>query len=184
ATSSIRSRRTRATSSTSRRRSSSDVSAQRAAASRARATIALSSAGSVACTEPTTSSVAGFSERSSPSATSFAGADMPRLSLDQSRAPVEIDQLSRDPGAEVVLAHVRANRFEPRASLLDRELERDMDRLRLPRDVERVHGERPFAQLLVHPRVLGEDQHAVALVHERRLLRDEVEAVVDRVHEK
>ena len=32
--------------------------------------------------------------------------------------------------------------------------------------------------------VLGQDEHAVALVHERRLLRDEVESVEDRVHEQ
>ena len=34
------------------------------------------------------------------------------------------------------------------------------------------------------PGVLREDEHAVALVHERRLLRDEVEPVVDRVDEQ
>ena len=44
--------------------------------------------------------------------------------------------------------------------------------------------DRPLAELLVRARVLGEDEHAVALVDERRLLRDEVEPVEDRVHEQ
>src|ERR671934_381096 len=116
---------------------------------------------------------------------STADADMtPILALDQSRAPVQVDELGRDPGAEVVLADVGANRLQPRVPLLRGELQRGVDRLRLARDVERVHRERPLAELLVHTRVLGEDEHAVALVHERRLLGDEVEAVVDRVHEQ
>ena len=33
-------------------------------------------------------------------------------------------------------------------------------------------------------RVLGQDQHAVAVVHERRLLRDQVHPVEDRIHEQ
>ena len=40
------------------------------------------------------------------------------------------------------------------------------------------------AELLVRAGVLGEDEHAVARVDERRLLRDEVQAVEDRVHEQ
>src|SRR5437588_10330146 len=74
--------------------------------------------------------------------------------------------------------------LEARAPLLRRELEGGMDSLRLPGDVERVHRERPLAELLVHTRVLGEDQHTVALVDERRLLRDQVEPVEDRVYEQ
>ena len=59
-----------------------------------------------------------------------------------------------------------------------------MDRLGLPRDVERVDRDRPVAELLAGAGVLGEDDHAVALVDERRLLRDEVQPVGDRVHEQ
>src|SRR5919108_154968 len=128
----------------------------------------------------------GFSERSSPLSTSCSGAAIarPSLSLEQSGAAIEIDELSRDPGAEIVLADVRPDALDPLAPLGSRKVERGVDRLRLPRDVERVHGQRPLAELLVHPRVLRQDQHAVALVHERGLLRDEVETVVDRVHEQ
>ena len=59
-----------------------------------------------------------------------------------------------------------------------------MDRLGLAGDVERVDGQRPLAELVVRAGVLGEDEHAVARVHERRLLGDEVHAVEDRVHEQ
>ncbi len=44
--------------------------------------------------------------------------------------------------------------------------------------------ERPRAELLVRAGILREDQDAVALVHERPFFGDEVEAVVDRVHEQ
>src|SRR5919108_457179 len=181
-----RSSRTRAASTPSRRRASSVHSAHRACASAARATTFSTAPGSVTGTEPTTSSVAGFSERSSPLSTSCSGAAIarPSLSLEQSGAAIEIDELSRDPGAEIVLADVRPDALDPLAPLGSRKVERGVDRLRLPRDVERVHGQRPLAELLVHPRVLRQDQHAVALVHERGLLRDEVETVVDRVHEQ
>ena len=39
-------------------------------------------------------------------------------------------------------------------------------------------------ELLVRAGVLGEDEHAVAVVHERRLLRDEIEPVEDGVDEQ
>ena len=59
-----------------------------------------------------------------------------------------------------------------------------MNRVGLPGDVERVDRQRPVAELLVRSGVLRQDQHAVALVHERRLLGDEVQPVEDRVHEE
>src|SRR6266508_1223825 len=65
-----------------------------------------------------------------------------------------------------------------------RRLARATARLGLGLDVERVDRKRPCPELFVGARVLREDEDAVPLVHERRLLRDEIEPVEDRVHEK
>ena len=70
------------------------------------------------------------------------------------------------------------------AALLGRQLEGREQRVGGPLHVERVDAERPGAELLVGAGVLGEDDHAVALVHQRSLLRHEVHAVCERVHEQ
>ena len=59
-----------------------------------------------------------------------------------------------------------------------------MDRVGLLLDVERVHRQRELPELLVRAGVLGQQAHAVALVHERALLRDQVHAVEHRVHDQ
>ena len=64
------------------------------------------------------------------------------------------------------------------------ELEREVDRAGLARDVERVDAEREVAELVVRAGVLGQHEHPVARVDERRLLRDEVQPVEDGVHEQ
>ena len=69
-------------------------------------------------------------------------------------------------------------------AVVGRHGQRLVDRLRLPVDVERIDGQRPFGELFGGARVLGEDEHAVSPVQQRRLLRDEVETVEDRVHEQ
>jgi len=59
-----------------------------------------------------------------------------------------------------------------------------VDRIRLCADIERVDHHRPLAELLGDARVLRENQRTVALVHQRCLLRDEIETVEDGVHEQ
>ena len=85
---------------------------------------------------------------------------------------------------EVVLAHAGADRLDPPPPLARLHRQRGVDRLRLTGDVERIDRERPFAERFVRAGVLGEDQHAVAAVHERRLLRDEIQPVEDGVDEQ
>ena len=64
------------------------------------------------------------------------------------------------------------------------ERERGLERIRLAGDVERIDRQRPGPELLVRAGVLGQDEHAVPRVDERRLLGDEVEPVEDGVHEQ
>src|SRR6266511_102864 len=97
---------------------------------------------------------------------------------------VERGQLGLDPGAEVVLPHVCADRLDPRAPLLRRHLETLVNRFCLTGKVERINGQRPLSELGVSACVLGEDEHPVAFVYERTLLGDEIQAVVDRIHEQ
>ena len=59
-----------------------------------------------------------------------------------------------------------------------------MDRVGQLLDVERVHRQRILAQLLVRPRVLREDRHALAFVDDRSLLGHQVHAVEHRVHQQ
>ena len=86
--------------------------------------------------------------------------------------------------ADVVLAHVGADRLQPRAPLDRPHRQRTRGSPRPGRRrrtglTDSAHS--PSSG--VRAGVLGQDQHAVALVHERRLLGDEVHAVEDRVHE-
>src|SRR4051812_38983746 len=62
---------------------------------------------------------------------------------------VEILELRLDPRLEVVLADVGADRLDAVPPLLGRELERDVQRLRLACHIERVDADRPLADLLV-----------------------------------
>src|SRR4051794_21925914 len=102
------------------------------------------------------------------------------LSLRDARdAAVEVGELPLDPGRDVVLAHVSTDGLEALPPLRLRHRKCAAQRLRLVGDVERVHAHDPLAELLVRPGVLGQDHHAVALVHERRLLGHEVHAVED-----
>ena len=130
-------------------------------------------------TEPTGSSVAGSTD-----CQRSCGRDRHDLHRRPRRPAVEVVELGADPGGQVVFAHVGADRLDPRAALVARHLERLVNRLRLLRHVERVHRQRPAAQLLVRAGVLGQDEHAVPLVHERRFLRDQIQPVEDRVHEQ
>src|SRR5580765_1158625 len=79
------------------------------------------------------------------------------------RDRVEVGQLGREPALDVVLAHVRADRFDAGAAVRRGQLERGVDRLRLPDDVEWVDDEAPLGELIVGARVLGEQEHTVAL---------------------
>src|SRR5215211_8251663 len=94
---------------------------------------------------------------------------------------VEVTKLAVDPLVDVVLAQMRPDRVEAPAPLVGAHRERLVKRLRLSGDVEGVYGHRPIPKLLVDTGVLREDEHAVAGVDKRRLLRDEVHAVEDRV---
>src|SRR3954463_2127776 len=98
--------------------------------------------------------------------------------------PIEIRELRGEPGSEVVAADRRADLLEASSPLARLHRQRFVDRLRLAVDVERIDGHGPLAEILVGAGVLRQDQHAVAAVDERRLLRDEVEAVEDRVDEQ
>src|SRR5690349_7367304 len=65
------------------------------------------------------------------------------------RNPVEVGELGAQPRLDVVLADVRADRLGAPAPLVRGQLERRVNRLRLPDQVERAHAEHPLAQLLV-----------------------------------
>src|SRR5918999_2851835 len=97
---------------------------------------------------------------------------------------VEIVQLTVDPLPDAVCAHVGADALVTPPAFTRRHHERVVQGLRLLGDVEGVHRYRPLAELLMGTRVLGQNENAVALVHERRLLRDEVHTVENRVHEQ
>src|SRR3954452_9091075 len=97
---------------------------------------------------------------------------------------VEVGELRVDPGGDVVLSYLAPDRREPPLPLVLAHGQRLVDRPCLAGEVEWVHGQRPFTQLVVGARVLGEDEDTVPGVHERRLLGDEVHAVEDRVHEQ
>src|SRR5690348_5299270 len=60
---------------------------------------------------------------------------------------IERRQLQVEPVVHVVAAHVCPNRLEPSLPLRGLERERLVDRLSLTVDVERVHCERPVAEL-------------------------------------
>ena len=83
-----------------------------------------------------------------------------------------------------MVVHMRADRPEPPSALVRSHRQRLVQRFRLAGDVERVHAHDPVSELLVRPGVLREHDHTVALVHQRRFLRDEVQPVEDRVHEQ
>ena len=83
-----------------------------------------------------------------------------------------------------MLAHAGTNPFEPRAPLVGRQRDRPSERVGLVVDVERLHAERPRAELREGPCLSREDEHAVPIVHERRLLRDEVQPVHHRIDEE
>src|SRR5436189_1760612 len=88
------------------------------------------------------------------------------------RRPLQVVQLRLDPRRDVVRADVVTDAGQPRAPLVAGHRERTMKRLCLAFHIERVDGECPLSELLVRARVLGEDEHAVAIVDERRLFRD------------
>src|SRR3954463_16214221 len=87
---------------------------------------------------------------------------------------VEVGELGFDPRADVVLGHLRLDRIAPSPPFLGGHRQRRVERLRLAGEVEGVHRERPLAELVVGAGVLGEDEDAPALVHERRFLGDEI----------
>src|SRR5581483_11529337 len=97
---------------------------------------------------------------------------------------VEVGQLRVDPLADVMTPDVDADRLGPAAPLLRLERQRLVERVRLAGDVGRVDAERPRGELLVDAGVPGEDEDAVPLVEEESLLRDEIQAVEDRVDEQ
>src|SRR6478735_6850403 len=53
------------------------------------------------------------------------------------------------PPVQVVLAHMSANRLEPRLPLTRFHRQGTLDRLGLTLDVERIHGQRPLTELCV-----------------------------------
>src|SRR3712207_7965695 len=76
-------------------------------------------------------------------------------------------------------------RRPPRSTLFPyTTLFRSVDGVGLLVEVEGVDGEGVLAQLLVGARVLGEDQDAVLLVDDHRLLGYEVHSVAHGVHEQ
>src|SRR5215204_2495635 len=97
---------------------------------------------------------------------------------------VEVGELSIDPGSDVVLSDIGPDRVEPAPSLVLAHRQRLVERPRLAREVEWVHGERPLAELVVDAGVFRKNEDTVTHVHERRLLRDEVHPVEDGVHEQ
>src|SRR5262245_39535019 len=101
-----------------------------------------------------------------------------------SGVPVEVRYLVTAPRLDVVLTDVLRDRVAPAAALLGGHRQPLVERLRLTVDVERIDRKRPFAEALVRAGVLRQDDHAAPVVDERRLLRNEVHAVEDRVHEQ
>ena len=97
---------------------------------------------------------------------------------------LEVVELLGGPGVDRVLAHAGADPLEPAPARVDAERDRLVDRLRLRGQVERVHADDEVLELLVRAGRLREDDDAVPLVHERRLLRHEVQAVGDGVDEQ
>ena len=61
---------------------------------------------------------------------------------------VEVGQLRRDPGPEIVLADVGPDRLPPRAPLVLAERERELERVGDRRDVEGIDRNDPVLQLL------------------------------------
>src|SRR4051794_24927660 len=96
---------------------------------------------------------------------------------------VEIVELLVRPAADVVAPHVVRERRVAAAALVLRHRHGLVEALCHAFDVERVDADRPVAEALVGTRVLGQDDGAVALVHEGRLFGDQVHAVEDRVDE-
>src|SRR5581483_742954 len=155
-------------------------SRSRRAVSGAMRTLARATARRRDCGLPPTSTI-----RTSPDAsTCERSATSGTLARSRRRHPVEVGEDRLDPVPEVVLTHMRAEPIEAASPFSGRHLERLVDRLGLAGDVERIHRQRPLAELLVRARVLGQHQHPVALVDERRLLRDQVHPVEDGVHEQ
>src|SRR6266545_1095719 len=90
----------------------------------------------------------------------------PRLALG-----LDVAELVVDPVAGVARGHDLLEALRTPAALLPRHGEGAIHRVRLLLDVERVDRQRVLAELLVSTRVLRQQADAVALVHERALLR-------------
>src|SRR5204862_8168303 len=95
-----------------------------------------------------------------------------------------VAQLVVDPVARIALADDPLEPLGAPRALLGGHRQGAEDRVRLLLHVERIHRQRELAELLVRARVLRQQRHPVALVHERALLRHEVHAVEHRVHDQ
>ena len=130
-----------------------------------------------AWTEPTSSSVAGLTTRSSPeAATAMAEGYAAALGRSDSRPAIQRERSFSRTWARIPSPRRRRSRRLHR--------ERLVQRLRLAPHVEGVHADRPLPELLVGACVLGEDEHPVPPVDERAFLRDEVQPVGHGVDEE
>src|SRR5437763_1566488 len=82
------------------------------------------------------------------------------LPWSRGRDAVQVREDRADPVLEVVLADVPPQALQALAPLRERQLERLVNRPGLAGHVERVHRQRPLAELLVRTRVLRQDQDA------------------------
>src|SRR4051794_1537529 len=116
------------------------------------------------CTAPVSSTCDSSLIESPPRCRLATGARAPPSAAYRSLGGLEVVQLRVDPCLDRMRADMLADRLDPAAALLGRQHQCLVDRLRLAVDVERIHGQRPLADLVVHARVLREHEHAVARV--------------------